>query len=94
MTVFRLARADEAPHIHAFQMAMAFETEKLQLDAATCAKGVAVVLNRPEFGRYHVCEVDGAVTGSLLSSGTEADLFRWSCDSGAYRRNQSGRRVG
>lgn len=45
---------------------MAWETESLRLEKETCHLGVRAVFESPHRGKYHVCEVDGNVVGSLL----------------------------
>ncbi|HEY8279701.1 MAG TPA: GNAT family N-acetyltransferase [Bdellovibrionota bacterium] len=63
---YRKAEKEDAPAIQSFQLAMAWETEKLKLNEATLKEGVGAVFNSPEIGSYHVCCVDGEVAGSLL----------------------------
>jgi ribosomal protein S18 acetylase RimI-like enzyme len=63
---YRDARPSDQPSIARFQVAMAKETEDLELDAATCAKGVAAVFDDPSLGRYFVAEEDGRVIGCLM----------------------------
>lgn len=62
----RWAVPAEAPMIADFQVAMAWETERLKLDAATCGAGVRAVFENPAHGRYLLGVVDGGVAGSLL----------------------------
>lgn len=64
--VFRPARPEDQTLIAKFQLAMAWETEAMRLDAETCAEGVRAVFARPALGRYHVAEQAGQVIGSLL----------------------------
>lgn len=56
----------DAEQIVSFQIAMARETEGLELDRETCRKGVAAVFENPSLGRYFVAEKDGNVIASLL----------------------------
>ena len=49
-----------------FQMAMALETENLQLDKPTVVAGVKKVFTKPELGKYFVAEHKGTVVASLL----------------------------
>lgn len=56
----------------AFQLAMAQETEGIELDFATVKKGVQAVLNDASKGKYYVAEIDGKVVGSLLTT------YEWS----------------
>lgn len=65
-TIFRPARIEDASPIAEFQIAMATETEDLQLDRDTCQRGVTAVFENPAHGRYFVAEKDGAVIASLL----------------------------
>ncbi len=52
--------------IAVFQMAMARETENLQLDKTTVVAGVKRVFAKPALGKYFVAEMDGEVVASLL----------------------------
>ena len=65
---FRTREADvtDAADIAAFQQAMARETEEIELDAQTVARGVQAVFDHPSRGRYFVAEAGGAVIASLL----------------------------
>lgn len=62
----RAARRDDHHAIVEFQIAMARETESIDLDRDTCTRGVAAVFDDVSLGRYFVAEVDGRVVGSLL----------------------------
>src|SRR5260221_10227084 len=64
--VYRDAARSDHPAIVDFQVAMALETESIELDRATCAKGVAAVFDDSALGRYFVAEENGRVVGSLL----------------------------
>jgi GNAT superfamily N-acetyltransferase len=55
-----------------FQLAMAIETEQLQLDRPTVEKGVQRVLDEPVRGTYWVAEANGKLVASLLT------LSEWS----------------
>lgn len=48
------------------QLAMAAESEELELDLATVQAGVRGVLDRPDRGFYLVAEVDGRARGCML----------------------------
>lgn len=50
-----------------FQVAMAWETEKMKLDPATVEKGVSAVFDDPAKGKYWLAEKDGEVVGCLLT---------------------------
>jgi len=63
---YRKASPSDAPSIVDFQMRMARETERLELDRSTVEHGVHSVFEQPHRGTYHVCEVDGRVVGSLM----------------------------
>lgn len=56
MIHFREARPDEASLIRDFQVAMAFESEKMRLDPDTCMRGVRAVFESPAKGAYWVAE--------------------------------------
>lgn len=64
--LYRNATAADAPAIVAFQIAMARETEDLELDRVLCTAGVASVFANAGLGQYFVAEADGQVVASLL----------------------------
>ena len=66
MAVYRPARVGDIPVIVQFQLAMAKETEDLDLNPQVCEDGVRAVFLRPERGTYYVGELNGFVVGSLL----------------------------
>ena len=70
--IIRQANKTDSTPIVAFQLAMALETEQLELDEPTVVKGVAAVVADPSKGIYYVAEVNGQVVGSLLTT------FEWS----------------
>lgn len=70
--IIRQAIEADAASIVEFQLAMAWETEKLRLDEPTVIKGVAAVFADSSKGTYYVAETDGKVVGSLLTT------FEWS----------------
>jgi len=49
-----------------FQVAMARETEELDLDREICTRGVQGVFDDPSRGRYFLAENDGTVIASLM----------------------------
>ena len=49
-----------------FQVAMARETEDVDLDREVCSAGVEAVFDRPALGRYFIAESAGRVVASLL----------------------------
>lgn len=63
---YRPATLTDWPAILEFQLAMARETEDLELDREICAKGVHAVFEHPARGQYYIGEKDGRVVGSLL----------------------------
>lgn len=66
MTLYRDATLSDAESIIEFQLAMARETEDLELDRATLTRGVHAVFADANLGRYFVAEVDGVVAASLM----------------------------
>lgn len=63
---YRKGRLEDAASIRDFQIAMAFETEKLKLDKNVCEKGVHAVFKDPAKGQYFVCEINSRVVASML----------------------------
>src|SRR5437763_4713369 len=63
---YRDAARRDANDILDFQLAMARETEDVDLDREVCRRGVEAVFDEPSHGRYFVAEVDGRVAASLL----------------------------
>jgi GNAT superfamily N-acetyltransferase len=70
--IIRQAIEKDSASIVEFQLAMALETEQLELDEPTVVKGVAAVFADQSKGVYYVAETDGKVVGSLLTT------FEWS----------------
>jgi len=66
--VIRMAEQSDIDTIVDFQVAMALETEELQLDATTCRRGVESVMQNPALGRYWVAEAQGNVIASLMTT--------------------------
>ena len=62
----RPARASDLEALVAFNRAMAHETERKRLDAATVRRGVRRALADAGRGRYLVAERGGRVAGALL----------------------------
>lgn len=50
-----------------FQIAMAWETEKMKLDPVIVEKGVSAVFDDPSKGKYWLAEKNGEVVGCLLT---------------------------
>jgi GNAT superfamily N-acetyltransferase len=72
MIVIRKATINDAPSIIDFQLKMAWETEKMELDKETVTQGVKAVFEERSRGEYFVAESDGMVVASLLIT------FEWS----------------
>ncbi|MBA4408194.1 MAG: GNAT family N-acetyltransferase [Odoribacter sp.] len=70
--IIRQANEKDSSSIVEFQLAMAMETEQLQLHEPTVIKGVAAVFKDSSKGIYYVAETEGKVVGSLLTT------FEWS----------------
>lgn len=64
--IIRQARPEDAARIAEFQIQMARETEQLELDPDTVARGVQAVYDDPAKGQYWVAERDGSLVGGLL----------------------------
>lgn len=64
----RQAQEKDAEAIAQAQLAMALETEDMQLDLATVRLGVAAVFKDPTKGGYYVAETDNKVIGVLLTT--------------------------
>jgi GNAT superfamily N-acetyltransferase len=72
MIVIRKATISDAPSIIDFQLKMAWETEKMELDKNTVTKGVNAVFDDKARGEYFVAGSDDIVIASLLIT------FEWS----------------
>ena len=68
----RIANKEDSSAIVQFQLAMAYETENIELDKATVEKGVSAVLEDASKGKYYIAEKKGKIIGSLLTT------FEWS----------------
>lgn len=66
MVHYREAVPADASAIIDFQLAMARETEELELDREVLTSGVNAVFADPALGRYYIAEDDGRVIGSLM----------------------------
>ena len=64
--VTRAASVTDAGAIIEFQLAMARETEGIELDEPTVTRGVHAVFDQPSRGRYFVAEAAGEVIASLM----------------------------
>ena len=49
-----------------FQIALAWESERLRLDSAIVKKGVRAIFTDKSKGRYYMAQMDGEVVGILL----------------------------
>lgn len=68
----RKAREEDLSTIVDFQLAMALETENLQLHKPTVEKGVSAAFHDSAKGQYFVTEIDGKIAASLMIT------FEWS----------------
>jgi len=68
----RKAKTEELNSIIEFQIAMARETENIDLDHPVVEKGVSAVFNDPKKGSYYVVIDNNKVIGSLLTT------YEWS----------------
>jgi GNAT superfamily N-acetyltransferase len=66
MITIRKATIEDSLTIIEFQKAMAWETERLELDPETIKLGVNAVFGKFQCGQYWVAEDDGIVIASLL----------------------------
>jgi GNAT superfamily N-acetyltransferase len=62
----RDATPADAEAIVEFQIAMARETEELELDRDILTRGVHALFANPSLGRYYIAEADGRAVGSLM----------------------------
>ena len=72
MALIRPARLDDLDAIIAGNIALADESEGVQLDRETLREGIRALLDGRAPGRYWIAELDGAVAGQLLIT------FEWS----------------
>ncbi|MCG6187935.1 GNAT family N-acetyltransferase [Maribellus maritimus] len=70
--IIREAKPEDIFSIVNFQIAMAKETEGIELHLPTVELGVKAVLNDASKGRYYVTEVNDEIIGSLLTT------YEWS----------------
>lgn len=95
MTVRDALRADAAAIVD-FQLAMALETEHVDLDREVLTRGVHAVFDDPSRGRYLVAESDGTVIASLMLTYEWSDWRNgtvWWIQSVYVVPEQRGRRV-
>ncbi|MBM3813651.1 MAG: GNAT family N-acetyltransferase [Acidimicrobiia bacterium] len=62
----RSAMAGDEATIAAYNVAMALETEAMQLEAGRTRQGVLTLLREPDRGFYLVAEADGKLIGQLM----------------------------
>lgn len=72
----RAATAADLDSLVDFACAMAFETERKRLDAATVRRGIARALDAPQRARYLVAELGGQAVGTLMLTLEWSD---WRC---------------
>ena len=72
MANFRFGTLSDISSLVEFQLAMAKETEDINLDPRVCEQGVRAVFDRPELGKYYVAEVDGFIAASAMTT------YEWS----------------
>jgi GNAT superfamily N-acetyltransferase len=63
---YRAANPADLQKIVEFQLAMALETEQVQLDRQVCTQGVRAVLDDTKLGQYYVGTLNGNVVASTL----------------------------
>ncbi|HVR43026.1 MAG TPA: GNAT family N-acetyltransferase [Thermoanaerobaculia bacterium] len=63
---FRRATTEDVDAICRFQIAMARETEGVELDPPILRRGVEAVFRDPSLGHYWLAESGGKVTGGLM----------------------------
>jgi GNAT superfamily N-acetyltransferase len=68
----RKAKAGELNSILNFQLAMAWETENIELEPQTVRKGIEEVFSDPSKGCYYIAVEKGKIIGSLLTT------YEWS----------------
>jgi len=66
MINYREANVSDVSTIVDFQIAMARETEELDLDRDVCTRGVQALFEDASRGRYFLAESNGAVIASLM----------------------------
>src|SRR5881394_1817793 len=94
--IYSLAVPEDAAAIVEFQIAMARETEEVELDRDICTEGVAAVFADSKHGFYLVGEQDGQVVASTLITYEWSDWRNgvvWWIQSVYVRPEHRGRRV-
>lgn len=70
--LIRRAKTADSEAIARFNIALARETESLDLDFSTAAAGAAGLIENPRFGFYVVAEAEGKLVGSMMAT------YEWS----------------
>ncbi len=68
----RTATREDIPTLIDFMIAMARETEDLELKPEVLLPGVSAVLDDAQKGIYYIAEIEGEIAGSLMTT------FEWS----------------
>jgi GNAT superfamily N-acetyltransferase len=66
--VVRAARIEDAPTIADFNLRLALETEKKELDLTVVTAGVDTILRDPRLGRYFVAAVGETIVGQMAAT--------------------------
>jgi GNAT superfamily N-acetyltransferase len=74
--LIRAAALTDLPELLAWNVAMAWETERKRLDPAVLERGIRGVFEQPRRGFYLVAEREGTAVGSLLVTYEWSD---WRC---------------
>jgi ribosomal protein S18 acetylase RimI-like enzyme len=70
--IIRKGKADDLDTLVGFMIAMAKETEDLNLQADVLKPGIKAALDDERKGIYYMAEIDGKIAGSLMTT------FEWS----------------
>lgn len=70
--IIEKALSSDIPSLKAFQVAMALETEDLNLSPEVVGNGISHLFNHPDVGEYYVARYNGEVVACLLT------LYEWS----------------
>ena len=73
---YREATRNDVDAIVGFQVAMALETEGIQLQRPTCVRGVRALFDDPSRGQYFIAEENGQAVASLMITYEWSD---WRC---------------
>lgn len=64
--IYRAAQRSDVSTIIGFQLAMARETEDLELDRDVLRRGIEALFDDPSRGRYFIADIDGRAVASLM----------------------------